>query len=818
LFTPLNSRSREMGFDGAHEYAARSRRAEIEWLLARDSVTPEPATGTPSMKTTLLKTFLITTLLADSLRADFVPLALTPDSFNEDVVVEATAPSPYAVPVTTASVDQGKGNADFSWYEKGFNASQTTTGLPAPGTLIVASTRKFRFAPSYTNSNVVLIDTVATKGTLTCTNPSAFSRLSFLSSAGNGAVVVRYTIHHEDGAVQTGTFTCADWFDGANAAYTGHGRVDVNRRTLDAVGSTNPRLYPSDVNINNTNSPVTSIDFSRQSGLGHACIFAVSGLNAGVYSAVDVTGYTEDVVVEKTAARTLPSLTNAITAPMDSIIFQAGWTWYERGYNPDRLTSGLPAAGAAISKSDGKLTRTFLMPPSYTTNNVLFLTESNGVLRLATPGIYNAVSLLTSAANNDTPFDFILRFQDGSSQSGSFISPHWFTGPSEFYSAGGVINLEARSFVYRDFPIGNLYAVDLEITNQTSALQSIEIVRKVFGDAAIFAVSGSTGPLPPKIRVQPSFFNGVPNGTTRVAVSVGGTEPLSYHWFKVTPPNSSVELVDDDRISGANSPILVIRAIQPSDAGFYALSVSNELGSVRTTNALLAILSAKQDVTSPQDVVVLTTGSSPLGEGPEKAFDNTTATHGNLGIGAPNDEFLGPVAMIVTPAAGSSVVSGIRFYASDYYSDTDPATFQLDGSLDGTTYTLIASGNVLLPEDRNATSLPLHLEDQSLSERLFVNTNAYRMYRITFGDVKFSFFTDRLEIGEIELLGDLVSDFNLAIEPSGDIKVTTLGSGELQSAAELNGTNTVWVSEGRITNSVVLPPGNGSRFYRLRLN
>ena len=52
---------------------------------------------------------LVLTICA-ALQAQFTPLALTPDSFNYDLVVERTAPTPI-VPVTTATMEAEIGRA-----------------------------------------------------------------------------------------------------------------------------------------------------------------------------------------------------------------------------------------------------------------------------------------------------------------------------------------------------------------------------------------------------------------------------------------------------------------------------------------------------------------------------------------------------------------------------------------------------------------------------------------------------------------------------------------------------------------------------------
>src|ERR1043165_6147870 len=70
-------------------------------------------------------------------RADFKPIALTPDSFNQDIVIEKEA-SPPLVPVTTATMDGGLANTDYTWFERGFKPDWPGTGLPVAGSRITS--------------------------------------------------------------------------------------------------------------------------------------------------------------------------------------------------------------------------------------------------------------------------------------------------------------------------------------------------------------------------------------------------------------------------------------------------------------------------------------------------------------------------------------------------------------------------------------------------------------------------------------------------------------------------------------------------------
>src|SRR5512146_1396212 len=78
---------------------------------------------------------LLTVLVLPSVvRAGFSPIVLTSGSYNQDMVVEASAPGPViAQGYTTASMDAGVANTSTSWYEQGYNAANPTTGVPPAG-------------------------------------------------------------------------------------------------------------------------------------------------------------------------------------------------------------------------------------------------------------------------------------------------------------------------------------------------------------------------------------------------------------------------------------------------------------------------------------------------------------------------------------------------------------------------------------------------------------------------------------------------------------------------------------------------------------
>jgi hypothetical protein len=228
--------------------------------------------------------------VSGSTGAEFTPLAGT--GFNYDVIIEAAAEQARTgLNATTASVDAGSANTGFSWYEQGYNTAAPLTGIPAPSqniTNAAAADHVYKLAPDYTANNSILIDSGNTPVTVTLATPQTASGLSFLGSSGGGAVTISYTITHADSTTQTGTFVVPDWFNATPIAYTVNGRVSVVTGGFGSVNSGNPRLYGVDVAVNNTGSPITSIELAHSAGTGHAGILGISATAGAVKPIFDL--------------------------------------------------------------------------------------------------------------------------------------------------------------------------------------------------------------------------------------------------------------------------------------------------------------------------------------------------------------------------------------------------------------------------------------------------------------------------------------------------------------------------------------------------
>ena len=437
-----------------------------------------------------------------SAQAAFTPIPLTSQSYNQDVVVEKTAPAPaIGGGYTSASMDSGTNNTGTSWYEQGYNTASPTTGLPPAGSTFAhqsLANHQYTMAPSYTANNAVLLDSNVTSATLTLTSPTAYTQLSFLESGGHNGVVFNYTVHHLNGTTDSGSGSIPDWFSGANPAWTANGRVDVGTFALSNVNLNNPRLYSIDVTLPNATSPVTSIDFRYVSGGGDGAIMAVSGATAGVFNPILVTGYNQDIVVEAAAGQP-GSLTGVTTATVDAGTNNTANTFYEQGYVITTPATGLPSAGSTItnlSASDHRYT----LAPSYTANNAVLLSSNTPTASIipSAPTGYSVLSFLMTAGNGPVTVGCTFRYSNGISSSNYFITPDWFNKSPVAYVANGRVNVSTKTVNSVNGNNPRLYAADVPLFTSLP-VTNITLTFAAGGTTAtvvIFAVSGGVTSLP----------------------------------------------------------------------------------------------------------------------------------------------------------------------------------------------------------------------------------------------------------------------------------------------------------------------------------
>ena len=161
---------------------------------------------------------------------------------------------------------------------------------------------------------------------------------------------------------------------------------------------------------------------------------------------------------------------------------------------------------------------------------------------------------------------------------GDFVWARSAGGAGDKFAVGVGVDSSGNIFVG-----GNLTgSIVLDAQTLTTSGAQDFFVSKL-GDNRVFL----QGPL---ISVQP-LTQDVGEGVTVVfAPTVGGPEPLTYQWR-----------LNGTNLPGATNVNLLLNSAGPLDAGVYSLFVTNQYGSVLSSNAVLTVLGVPVVTLQPQD-------------------------------------------------------------------------------------------------------------------------------------------------------------------------------------------------------------------------
>ncbi len=145
-------------------------------------------------------------------------------------------------------------------------------------------------------------------------------------------------------------------------------------------------------------------------------------------------------------------------------------------------------------------------------------------------------------------------------------------------------------------------------------------------------------------------------------------------------------------------------------------------------------LTRLEDISSLEDTIEPTTNNSPVNEEVWHAIDNITETK-YLNFDGPESGFT------IQPAAGPTVVNGLRLTSANDAPGRDPASYLLEGSLNGIAFDLISQGEVPVFDDRFTAV-----------EIAFSNNISFEYYRLTFPTLRGG-SGQLMQIAEVEFLG-----------------------------------------------------------------
>ncbi|MBC8096290.1 MAG: M36 family metallopeptidase, partial [Akkermansiaceae bacterium] len=109
---------------------------------------------------------------------------------------------------------------------------------------------------------------------------------------------------------------------------------------------------------------------------------------------------------------------------------------------------------------------------------------------------------------------------------------------------------------------------------------------------ALDDVSIDAGPTPPTISQQPQSQLAAVGEPVSLNVVARGSLPLNFQWRR-----------DGTNLAGATNGLLALANVQLSDAGIYSVILSNNLGTLLSSNAVLTVIPTPPCVTAPTNLV-----------------------------------------------------------------------------------------------------------------------------------------------------------------------------------------------------------------------
>ncbi len=289
-----------------------------------------------------------------------------------------------------------------------------------------------------------------------------------------------------------------------------------------------------------------------------------------VYTPVAITTHPQSSTVNEGANATL----SVAATGSPALTYQ----WAKDGVDIAGATSATYTVAPATMLAQGSYQVVVSNPAGSTTSNVATLSVRNAPQVLTHPAsasvLLNSGTSLSVTASGHAPLSYQWR-KGGTAISGA-------TAPTLAFASAGA----SDSGEY-DVVVSNVAGT---ATSQTATITVLT---------------------PPSILSHPSSATVVLGKGGTLAVSVSGSEPITYQWRK-----------DGSPIAGATGNVFALTSVQTTDAGSYSVVATNPAGSVVSNPATLTVQSPVVLLTQPLSLGVIpgtnatfsvtATGSSPI--------------------------------------------------------------------------------------------------------------------------------------------------------------------------------------------------------------
>ena len=239
-------------------------------------------------------------------------------------------------------------------------------------------------------------------------------------------------------------------------------------------------------------------------------------------------------------------------------------------------TDGYNPAGALVQGTDGNFY-------GVTKRNVIRgYTFYGTIFKVSTEGALTTLYALNPGVSGDGayPFAGLIQAADGNFYGTTYLGGSANNGTVFRITAGGALTTLV-SFNGADDGAKPEAAL---VQDADGNFYGTTTAGGPYGKGSIFRMSITSAP---QITTQPAGQTAMAGASVAFSVAVFGASPLSYQWQE----NGS-NLAGGGNISGSAARILSVNNITANDAGTYSVIVSNALGAVTSTGAVLTVETA----------------------------------------------------------------------------------------------------------------------------------------------------------------------------------------------------------------------------------
>jgi len=237
-------------------------------------------------------------------------------------------------------------------------------------------------------------------------------------------------------------------------------------------------------------------------------------------------------------------------------------------------TDGYNPYGALVQGTDGDFY-------GVTRRNVIDDVQFDGtIFRFSTNGALTTLYSINPlyAGDGEYPFAGLIEGADGNFYGTTLYSESTVNGTVFSITSAGVYTTLAT---FNGFDDGAQPKAAM-VQDADGNFYGTTTIGGPYGKGSIFRLSITSAP---QITIQPSNQTAFAGTSAQFNVAVFGASPLSYQWQK-----NGGDLTDGGRVTGAASRLLTVNNMTANDAGTYSVIVSNALGTVTSSGAVLTVI------------------------------------------------------------------------------------------------------------------------------------------------------------------------------------------------------------------------------------